>query len=75
MIFDTTAKAFYDAIEEKNVSHQIKLNMLHDMHLTMDEIKELQNDINEVYQKYEAIAESKRENTSKYVISHMILPY
>ncbi|MCK8060984.1 MULTISPECIES: helix-turn-helix domain-containing protein [unclassified Fusibacter] len=75
MIFDTTATAFYEAIEDKSVSHQIKLNMLHDMHLTMDEIKEMQDEIDSVYKKYEELSEVKRENTSRYVVSHMILPY
>lgn len=74
MIFDATSEAFYKAIEKRDITTQIKLNMLHDIYLTEEDVVKLNTEISEVLNKYSELHPHKAPDTKKYVVTSIIVP-
>jgi hypothetical protein len=74
MIFDTTSQAFYKALEMKAVSSTFRMNMLHDIYLTDEDVAMLQQQIGDVMRPFEELRKENDPGAKRYVATNLIVP-
>ncbi len=74
MIFDVTSQAFYRAIEQTETPKSLKLEMHHDVHFTDEEVVALKQALSNVLSEFAVKGEHKREGTSRYLATVLIIP-